>query len=82
MLLIYFSQTGHFWNGVGDDGLCTKTSMHLAIGAVLMMAMIMMVVTMMMVKMLHSRTTGTIKPAPFRRARANVYIFCRNLWGG
>ena len=52
-----------------------KTVMHLAIDTVLMMAMIVMevtmmtamivmAVTMMMVKMLHSRTTGTIKPAP------------------
>ena len=55
-----------------------KTIMHLAIGTVLMVAMIvvvvamMLVVTIMMVKMLDSRTTGTIKPAPFRRARTNV----------
>ena len=59
-----------------------KTNIHLAIGTVLMMAMIMMAVTMMMVKMLDLRPTGTIKPAPFRRARANVYKFCRNLWSG
>ena len=54
----------------------------LAIGTVLMMAMIMKAVTMMMVRMLDPRTTGTIKLAHFRRARANVYKFCRNLWGG
>ena len=59
-----------------------KTVMHLAIGTVLMMAMMVMVVTMMMVKMLDPTTTGTIKPAPFRRARTDVYKFCRNLWGG
>ena len=58
-----------------------KTIMHLAIGTVLMMAMIMMVVTMMMVKMLDSGTTGTIKPTSIRRARTNVYKFCRTCRG-
>ena len=67
--------------GRGGEGLWTKDH-HAPCSTVLMMVMIMMVATMMMVKMLDSRTTSTIKPAPFMRARTNVYKFCRNLWGG